>query len=286
MYRTSVASSGECEEILGFLERRGLLENAWLIWSVQNALRCPEECVEVIVCRRSEELVGVADVLYQTKVPDEERAPGFKPDHDYHVRMDAVNCRAVNALMKTLPTDELGLFDTLRPLVQRYLDDMPGATRKPGDLYYSVSVKRFRSVASEEVRELTAADAHLFEGCERQRDWNNMAEGSHVFAIVRDGRAVTSVGVGSFTSPARAPRVIAISGLHTETAYRRRGLGKRLVSHVTEMILRDGDLPMYWTETDNIASQRLAKGLGYRQYARQIQYRWRKPADWAGLSGG
>ena len=286
MYRTSVATTAESEEILAFLERRGVLENAWLMSAVYNAFRWPEDCVAMIVCRSGDELVGVAYVMYQTKVPDEQRAPGFKPDHDYNVQMDAVDCPAMEALMEILPTHELGVSWASRPLIKKCFDGLAGVIRKPGDFYYTVSRTRFRPVAGEEVRELTAADAHLFEGCERQPQWKAYDERHRIFAIVREGRAATSVGVQPVTPPDTTPRVIAISGLHTETAYRRQGLAKRLVSHVTEMILRDGDVPMYWTEPDNIASQRLAKGLGYRQYARQKQYRWRKPRDWAGLSGG
>jgi GNAT superfamily N-acetyltransferase len=279
--RTNVATSAESEEILAFLRRRGLLENAWLMSSVHNAFRWPEDCAAVIACRRGEELVGVAYVLYQTKVPDEQRAPGYKPDYDYQVQMEAVDCRAIEALMATLPTNDLGLTYTHRPLIQKYFDRLPGVIREPGDLYYTASCERFRPVAGEEVRELTAADAHLFQGCERQRNWDNMAEGSRTFGIVREGRAATSVGMHLVTPPSTTPRVIAMSRLHTETAYRRRGLAKRLVSYVTEMILRDGNVPMYWTEYDNIVSQGLAKGLGYQQYAQQISYRWRKPTDFA-----
>jgi predicted GNAT family acetyltransferase len=54
------------------------------------------------------------------------------------------------------------------------------------------------------------------------------------------------------------------------------GLGKRLVSHVTEIILQDGNVPIYWTEPENIASQSLAKSLGYYQIGQKIIYRWRK----------
>ena len=48
------------------------------------------------------------------------------------------------------------------------------------------------------------------------------------------------------------------------------------MSCATETVLRDGNLPMYWTEPNNAASQELCKGLGYRQYAQQINYIWRR----------
>ena len=168
MYRTSVASSAESEEILAFLAGRGVLENVWLLSSIHNAFRWPQDCVAVIMCRRDDRIVGVTWILYQARVPDEQRAPGYKPDHDYHMQMEAMDRRAIEALIATPPADELGAAYSRRPPIQEYFDGLPGVIRKPGDLYYAVSAERFRPVGGEEVRELTPADAQLFEGCERQ----------------------------------------------------------------------------------------------------------------------
>lgn len=65
--------------------------------------------------------------------------------------------------------------------------------------------------------------------------------------------------------------------VYTEIPYRRRGLGRRVVSHITERDLREGRVPIYWTEPDNMASQRLCMGLGYRQYGQNIKHLWRRP---------
>ena len=114
----------------------------------------------------------------------------------------------------------------------------------PEDLFFTVSSERFRPVAGEEVVELTSADAGLFEGCETQevweRNWPYLSEAHHCFGIVRDGKVASSTYVGPIHDQFRdsdlppgelESPVIAISGLHTETRYRRMGLGKRLVSY-------------------------------------------------------
>ena len=64
-------------------------------------------------------------------------------------------------------------------------------------------------------------------------------------------------------------------GIDTLSGYRNRGIGKALVSRLTETILRIGKLPYYSTSTSNIASRRIAISLGYRPawvevYSRRI----------------
>jgi len=273
----SIASRSDWENIFAFLDRQGLAENAWLIGSVFAALQRDEVWDTVLVCRRLHQLVSVAYMLDQTKVPVEARAPGYNPGHDYDVRMDAEDASAVEAMITAFPSNQLGSFQLYNPLIQTYFEALPGLVRREeGDFYFTVSLERFCPVVSEEVVELTEADAGLFEGCERQPNWEYMGE-SRRFGIVRDGKAVTSLGSTPLTPAAESKRrVRTIGALYTETPYRRQGLAKRLVSHVTEFILRDGDAPLYWTEPDNAASQALAQGLGYWQIAQGMRYLWRK----------
>ncbi len=272
----SIASRSNFENIFAFLDRQGLAENAWLIWSVFDALQRDEVWETVLTCRRRHQIVGVAYMLNQKKVPVEDRAPGFDPGCDYDVRIDAKDASAVEAIVANLPSEQLGRFSIFSPLIQAYFEALPGVSRREDVLYFTVSPERFCPAAGEEVVELTAADAGLFEGCERQPHWEYMGEEIRIFGIVRDGKAVTSLGSIPFTPAVGSKRrVRSIGGLYTETPYRRQGLGKRLVSYVTELILRDGDVPIYWTEPDNVASQALARGLGYWQIAQQMTYLWR-----------
>lgn len=277
MYRTSIASSKDHEEVIAFLERQGLLENAWLIWDIFTVFQYnPDGIYSVLICRLHDDIVGVACILDYRKMPPS--PSGSKPDHDYDSRIDAVNRDAVKALLEAFPTDALGNFSIFRPMIQEYFRELPDAKRMEGDLYFSVSAKHFRAVTGESVIELTANDVGLFEGCEKKRSWEYSK--SPVFAMMRDDRVATSVRVGAvIPKTARTKRrVIAITGLYTETKYRRMGLGRQLVSHVTGKILNDGNVPVYWTEPENIASQSLAKSLGYWQIGQIITYRWRKKA--------
>jgi hypothetical protein len=274
MYQISIATNSEREEILAFLEKQGLVVNAWLIWDVSDALQRCVDWESVMICRFHGDLVSVAYIINQRKIP---RNPSdWKPDNDYDVHMDAVDRETVESLIDAFPTDLLGDFWVFRPMIQEYFQELPDATHNDGDLYFTVSPEHFRPVTGEKIIELTAVDAHLFEGCEKQRSREDM---HRIFAILRNDRVATSVSLG-FVTPKTAikNRVEAIMDLYTETKYRRMGLGSQLVSHVTEMILHNSHVPVYWTEPENIASQGLAKGLGYWQVGKAIFYHWRKRA--------
>lgn len=273
VYRTSIATSSDRDEIIGFLEKQGVLENAWLIWDVSDSFAGRKDPESLVVCRSRTDVVGVAYICQAT----EDRS-GCKPSYDYDARLDAVDREAAEALLAGLPKGQSVYFTLVfRPVVQEYLGNLPGCTRHDGDLYFTVTPDRFQPVPSEDVVELTAADAGLFEGCEKQPAWESMRDNSRMFAIVRDGRAASSVSCGPFPPKfVTSPRVFTVAALHTETPYRRMGLARKVVSHATDIILRDGGVPMYWTEQDNMASQELCKCLGYWQYARQARFLWRK----------
>lgn len=55
----------------------------------------------------------------------------------------------------------------------------------------------------------------------------------------------------------------------TEEAYRRRGLARVVVSAATRYILEHGAVPLYVHPSSNEVSGRVARGLGYRQFARE-----------------
>jgi len=153
----SIASLSDWKEIFVFLDGQGLAENAWLIWSVSDALQRNEVWETVLTCslreavhevtarspttssygRRRNQIVGVAYMFNQRKVPVEDRAPGFDPGCDYDVRMDAENSSAVEAMIAAFPSDQLGRFSIFRPLIQAYFDTLPGVSRREDDLYFT-----------------------------------------------------------------------------------------------------------------------------------------------------
>ena len=98
MYQASIASSKDREKVIAFLEKQGLLENAWFIWDVSTAFQYnPDGVYSVLICRLRDDIAGVARILDYRKITPS--PSGFKPDHDYDSRIDAVNRDAVKALL-------------------------------------------------------------------------------------------------------------------------------------------------------------------------------------------
>jgi GNAT superfamily N-acetyltransferase len=283
MHRISEATIEDFEEILAFLRRNGVYENPWFLWEVCRSLQRPEEGSRIVLCRSGNSLVGLESFFDYTTIPQPDPYPDR--NHQLAVSLDAVDRGALAELLNELPTEKMGQFIVSRPFILEYFRGLPDANVHDPQYFYTVSRERFKPVEGEAVVELTAADAGLFEGCERKFHLENF-EGEHRnFAILRNSKLGSSVGTGPIPPkrPDLGQRAVAISGLHTETPYRRLGLGRRLVSYVTELILREGNVPFYWTEHDNIASQNLAKSLGYWQFAEQRSCYWRKPEGFRGL---
>ncbi|MHC4592084.1 MAG: GNAT family N-acetyltransferase [Planctomycetota bacterium] len=267
MCETSAASCEELAEILAFLAERRL-ENAWLIWSVCDALERPLEGQRVVICRDNADLVGAACMC-------ERREPGH-----YSISMDATCPRAAACLAQSLPPGSIAHFQLFTPETREFFDGLEDAERHEDDLYYTVSAESSRPMGGHEVVELTEADAPLFEGFEQQPDWEHAHAERRLFGIVLEGRVAASISCTPITPKgAGTRRVVSAGALHTQTSYRRRGLASRLLTHATGLILSEGNLPIYWTEPDNVASQRLCKSLGFWQYAQKVNYVWRMPEE-------
>ena len=257
MYQTSVASREELAEILAFLEERRL-KNAWLIWFVWDTLHDPDYPGEVLACRSGSR---VADVAYIGHRPAQ--SEGAPPRFDVH--MDAASVGATRALGDALPPGSVGRFELFTPQTQGYFNRLEDAERHDDDLCFGVTAEQIRPVDTEDMVELLRVDAGLFDGCERQPPWEHAGEESRFFPIVVDGRPAASIWRNSITPRGTTtPRVVSIGRRYTETRCRRRGLARRLVSHLTRMVLTEGYLPIYYTEPGNVASQALCRSLGYR----------------------
>jgi hypothetical protein len=280
MYKVRMATPQDRTQVFDFLVKRGLLENAWLAWYFDNAFKAQEhsewdQVWSPFICCSAESILGAAFITHYRRSSD------YKGRHDYQAILDAVNAPVLCALAERLPDEELGDFFLHQPFAQGFFDSLPNAKRSGGDPYFTITPQQFRPVSGESLSLLTAADQCLFEGCEQQFDWEHRNEGSKVLAILREGRVASSLSTSPLPpADLPGPRVAGIGALHTEIPYRRQGLARRLVSYTTELVLKEGHLPMYNTEPDNIASQNLARSLGYWQYARRFSYEWRKPKGW------
>jgi GNAT superfamily N-acetyltransferase len=270
-YVTSAASSADWPEIRDFLWRRPR-ENGWAIRYIHRAL-CDwhQECESALVCRSSGRVAGALSLYL-------EALPGKSPY--YVIYMDALNATAAESLAMSLPAGAVSYFRLLTRETQQCLEALPGASGREHWLYFTVTRERFRPVGGEKVVALTEADRMLFQGSGQEPRWQHMDPLRPIFAIVRDGKVACQARCGPFT-PALAmrPQVWSISGLYTETPHRRQGLARRLVSHLTDLVLREreGNLLIYGTVPDNTASQRLCQGLGYSQYAKEVWYQWQRP---------
>jgi hypothetical protein len=132
MYQTSTASRQDFPEILRFLERR-LLENAWVIWFVHDGLGRSLEGERVVVCRFHGQVVATACVS----------AWPFRGPRHYGVHMDSADVGAVGAVLETLPGGIVLQAQLFTPETKEYFDSLPGAERREGDLFFTVSPDEF-----------------------------------------------------------------------------------------------------------------------------------------------
>lgn len=272
MDRVDIASKSEKPAALEYLESRGLVENAWVMWPVSDTLDAGDSAAgRVLVCGRGGELAGVAHVM----MVDDKWTK--KPAYDYQVEYDAEDENAAALILQACPAASTGEFLPSRSELQAYFAALPGVAVRPSDLYHTVTPADFMPVPPGEVSELTEADAALFEGSGQPPNWENVNPESRLFAVVRDGRAACSLKLTQIGPVAPSGRrAMAVGALYTEEPFRRQGLCKQLVSYATEMVLRAGDAPMYWTAPENVASQALCQGLGYKQYWQRTKYLWRR----------
>jgi GNAT superfamily N-acetyltransferase len=267
---TTTATADDYQQIAECLGCHGMIANALVIREVWWALRADGPGGwSVVVHRRAGDVAGVMTLL-RPYVGDNA--------YDYIGSMEADDEQAVLALLDTLPAGQVGCFNTYSPRVQAVLDHVCEVTRYPGGPRMTVREERFRPAATEGIHEITLEDAGLFAGLE-QPPWDCEGEpGGRHFVVLRDGHAVSRASwIPLMVEPVFAPPIIRITYVATDAHYRRQGLGRQVLSHVTDLVLRAGARPLYWTSVDNFPSQGLAKSLGYEEVARHVCYVWRKP---------
>jgi RimJ/RimL family protein N-acetyltransferase len=91
--------------------------------------------------------------------------------------------------------------------------------------------------------------------CLRRRD---RSDGRMRFEVVLEGQPASYAGT-NWESP-----YFGEIGVVTDSAHRRRGLGKAVVSACTDVLLARGIAPLYMADEENVASRRLCEALGYR----------------------
>lgn len=276
MICTSNVSESDREAIYRFLEERGALQNAWMIHRMDGSPLNANEFGRIILWRGEHNICGVAKI---DQYPESMRPVNIK--YNYAIYLDASDCSTLDSIIKELPEDKIGSFQMVfNPQIQDYLAALPESVRWDGDVYFSIDLKSFRPATGEEVIQVTPERAGLFARCEWRPRWESAPPRSRIYAILRQGGVATSASYSPITPRLPSGRkVVAVCALYTETRYRKQGLARRLVSYMTDLILQDGNIPMYWTEPDNTPSLHICRGLGYTQYGRSAAFVWRKPGN-------
>jgi GNAT superfamily N-acetyltransferase len=137
----------------------------------------------------------------------------------------------------------------------------------------SLDPDQFRPVASAEVRPPTADDSDAiaaFASDCRDAGWDQsgLVEATlYRSAWFEDRRVVAMAAYRAWNEAAGDPCVL------THPEFRRRGFGAAVVSATVQLALAEQKLPLYQTLESNTAAVRLAKQLGYQQYARHVAVR-------------
>jgi GNAT superfamily N-acetyltransferase len=264
---TTAATREDYPQIADYLERQGEVRTAWVKREVWWALRRDDPGGWwVVVHRRAGEVAGVTTL----------RPHGG--EGRCRASMAADDEEDVLALLNSLPDGTLFCINTHSPRVQAALDHLPQVTRYPGGPLMTVTAGCFRPVLAEGIREVTSQDAGLFDGLD-QPPWDCEGEkGGRHFALIRESEARSRASwIPLMLEPVFSPPIIRITYVATAEAYRRQGLGKQVLSYVTDLVLRAPARPMYWTSVGNFPSQELAKSLGYEEVGRHAYYEWRRP---------
>ncbi len=98
----------------------------------------------------------------------------------------------------------------------------------------------------------------------KQLKWEKLQKNKYINGIIKDNKIV-SLGFVSNINCGGANIVI-----QTVEEYRNNGYGKKIVEKISQDLLRDGILPIYWVNEKNIASMRLAESIGFQTKATEI----------------
>lgn len=85
-------------------------------------------------------------------------------------------------------------------------------------------------------------------------------KGFSLFVLFENERAIACAG-----RLPRTDRKDEVDSVWVAPSHRGKGLGRRIVGFVTELILKDGKVALYRTQSTNLASARVAEEVGYRK---------------------
>jgi hypothetical protein len=202
----------------------------------------------------------VAAVVQSRFLIEEPALYGGDPDAGWAVLQAVPGWLAVNAERSVAPE--------LAALIEA---ETGQACSLRDEYYYTLerSVAPFRDPA---VRLLGLGDLAMVEAATEALAMHGWRFGS-AEALLSDGLLAGAVVDGELVavafSAAATPRYIEV-GIKTHEAWRGRGCSTAAASIVCAEIQRAGKIPVWSTEEDNIASQRVGAKLGFREVSRRV----------------
>jgi ribosomal protein S18 acetylase RimI-like enzyme len=191
--------------------------------------------------------------------------PGpFVPD-PYWIRLDALDQAALDELMRASTVSHRHTLSVHRPWIGAALAANYGMQANGMGMYgYLVDRAQLVDLADSSVQSLSIRDIGLVErsqcGWSRSYFQRLFATGRRPWAVVRDGMIVCRASSGY--PDAFSEEVV---GVWTHPRWRGRGLARRLVSAVAADILERKPYAAYTTTYDNLASQAVARAVGFQR---------------------
>lgn len=207
------------------------------------------------------------------------RGPGpFNPDPDW-IRVDAEDAAALDELLLDFPIDRRDVVSIHRPWIGEALA-RSYAMRAIGTGVYGYLVDRDGLIPHPHpaIRRLSIKDTALVarSSCGWSRSYFERLfdEDREPWALIQDGQIVSRASSGY--PHADSEEVV---GVWTHPAWRGRGLARALVSAVAASIVDRMSCAAYTTTYDNLASQAVARAVGFQPCFAADSYQLRAPSQ-------
>ncbi|HBY96366.1 MAG: GNAT family N-acetyltransferase [Ardenticatenaceae bacterium] len=180
------------------------------------------------------------------------------------VRLDAIDVAVLPALLARLDQEKQVRLEAHRPWAREYFFRATG-WRSTGVSLYTFGLHPSVPLPSPDPGLVRLTNQHVGALGTHPLGWapstlrTYLREGRRAVAIERDGQLVARAVTGLPTAQTEE-----ITSVYTAPALRGQGLGKAIAAALAADIRTWGRIPLYVTTADNEASQRVARGLGFR----------------------
>jgi ribosomal protein S18 acetylase RimI-like enzyme len=192
------------------------------------------------------------------------RSPAPVSHGNEWIRIDADDDDAVHQLVAHVNLNEPLVFSIHRPWIGELLAAHYGLEATTSGMYgYLIDKTQLSHIPSSEPRLLTPNDVGLVErsvcGWTPAYFKRLMQEKRRAWVIVRDGQIVCRASSGFPHEQSEE-----VVGVWTHPRWRKRGFARVLVSALVADILERSRYAVYTTTYNNVASQAVARGVGFQ----------------------